>query len=354
MYHGGVHNGASYGLEGGAGGGYFSGAMCMPPAHQIFGLSQMAAQSAQMSSQAVNGATSATTGWQGVTAQNGADNAQLAMNFGGFKFAGGREMAQPSMAQGFGGYSYPAGNMTPWGCNNMAGLSSLQRGAYEFRECVQCGTVTQSCYPDGTGHFLCGTCFCSPKWKGITPSRLYSARRGSPFARRFHSMCTNCGTTQTTLWRRNADGEPVCNACGLYFKLHGIRRPLSMRKDGIQTRKRKPKDKKKESGKDKKDESTTESSKKSTQSTSLKEEGQPQSSSSDGRHRSAAATTTASATSDYRAQTVLPPTAASQGSGGVSTGVDMAQAFPLASRAAGLGFGTALRNLVDTDVRNVS
>lgn len=36
-------------------------------------------------------------------------------------------------------------------------------------------------------------------------------------------------------------GDPVCNACGLYFKLHGIPRPLAMKKDNIQTRKRKPK-----------------------------------------------------------------------------------------------------------------
>ncbi|OUC42498.1 GATA zinc finger [Trichinella nativa] len=27
---------------------------------------------------------------------------------------------------------------------------------------------------------------------------------------------------QTTLWRRNQNGDPVCNACGLYFKLHRV------------------------------------------------------------------------------------------------------------------------------------
>ncbi len=60
-------------------------------------------------------------------------------------------------------------------------------------------------------------------------------------SRRVGLCCTNCGTTTTTLWRRNNEGEPVCNACGLYYKLHGVNRPLAMRKDGIQTRKRKPK-----------------------------------------------------------------------------------------------------------------
>lgn len=54
-------------------------------------------------------------------------------------------------------------------------------------------------------------------------------------------QCSNCETRTTSLWRRNADGESVCNACGLYQKLHNINRPLSMKKEVIQTRKRKSK-----------------------------------------------------------------------------------------------------------------
>ena len=30
------------------------------------------------------------------------------------------------------------------------------------------------------------------------------------------------------------------SACGLYYKLHNVNRPITMKKEGIQTRKRKP------------------------------------------------------------------------------------------------------------------
>ena len=43
--------------------------------------------------------------------------------------------------------------------------------------------------------------------------------------RRQGTQCSNCNTTTTTLWRRNGTGEPVCNACGLYYKLHGVSDP---------------------------------------------------------------------------------------------------------------------------------
>jgi hypothetical protein len=50
--------------------------------------------------------------------------------------------------------------------------------------------------------------------------------------------CANCHQTQTPLWRKNERGEPVCNACGLYAKLHNRDRPAEMRKTTIQRRRR--------------------------------------------------------------------------------------------------------------------
>lgn len=55
-------------------------------------------------------------------------------------------------------------------------------------------------------------------------------RRLQSSARREGTTCANCKTTNTTLWRRNHNGEPVCNACGLYYKLHNVPRPLTMKK----------------------------------------------------------------------------------------------------------------------------
>ncbi|KAG5359978.1 Nitrogen regulatory protein [Yarrowia sp. C11] len=51
-------------------------------------------------------------------------------------------------------------------------------------------------------------------------------------------QCSNCNTTTTPLWRRSPEGESLCNACGLFLKLHGVVRPLSLKTDVIKKRNR--------------------------------------------------------------------------------------------------------------------
>ncbi|XP_055305547.1 endothelial transcription factor GATA-2-like isoform X2 [Sitodiplosis mosellana] len=105
-------------------------------------------------------------------------------------------------------------------------------------ECVNCSTSQSVYWRRVDGHPMCHQCSFTRQ------TRPKIAKNKPPVAqanRRSGVICANCKTSTTTLWRRNNHGEPVCNACGLYFKLHNVNRPQSMKKDGIQTRKRKPK-----------------------------------------------------------------------------------------------------------------
>lgn len=52
-------------------------------------------------------------------------------------------------------------------------------------------------------------------------------------------VCRNCYTSTTPLWRRDEHGSVLCNACGLFLKLHGRPRPISLKTDVIKSRNRK-------------------------------------------------------------------------------------------------------------------
>ncbi|KAF7721749.1 putative electron transfer flavoprotein subunit [Apophysomyces ossiformis] len=51
-------------------------------------------------------------------------------------------------------------------------------------------------------------------------------------------VCANCRTSTTPLWRRDEANNTICNACGLYYKLHNVHRPVSMKRSIIKRRKR--------------------------------------------------------------------------------------------------------------------
>ncbi|EFX04008.1 gata transcription factor [Grosmannia clavigera kw1407] len=51
-------------------------------------------------------------------------------------------------------------------------------------------------------------------------------------------ICQNCATSTTPLWRRDEMGSVLCNACGLFLKLHGRPRPISLKTDVIKSRNR--------------------------------------------------------------------------------------------------------------------
>lgn len=51
-------------------------------------------------------------------------------------------------------------------------------------------------------------------------------------------VCQNCQTSTTPLWRRDELGSVLCNACGLFLKLHGRPRPISLKTDVIKSRNR--------------------------------------------------------------------------------------------------------------------
>ncbi|KAJ3141344.1 hypothetical protein HK100_007956 [Physocladia obscura] len=51
--------------------------------------------------------------------------------------------------------------------------------------------------------------------------------------------CSNCNAMETPVWRRSPEGKPICNACGVFAKVHGHVRPIELRKDVVYTRTRK-------------------------------------------------------------------------------------------------------------------
>ncbi|KAF9021237.1 hypothetical protein BDZ89DRAFT_1138154 [Hymenopellis radicata] len=48
--------------------------------------------------------------------------------------------------------------------------------------------------------------------------------------------CSHCHTRNTSVWRRSKTGAQLCNACGVYARLRGRDRPLSLKRNKIKPR----------------------------------------------------------------------------------------------------------------------
>ena len=57
------------------------------------------------------------------------------------------------------------------------------------------------------------------------------------------TTCSNCSTTTTSTWRKDSLGLPVCNACGVYYRVHQKKRPAEWGREGISRRTRRKRSK---------------------------------------------------------------------------------------------------------------
>ncbi|KAF7373864.1 hypothetical protein MSAN_00598400 [Mycena sanguinolenta] len=115
-------------------------------------------------------------------------------------------------------------------------------------ECSNCGATHTPLWRRGLNDELnCNACglYCKlhkrPRPKTMRNNNGGAEGRGQSVraeAVDVLAQCYNCHTTATPLWRKDDEGKTVCNACGLYYKLHGSARPISMKSDIIRKRSR--------------------------------------------------------------------------------------------------------------------
>ncbi|KAI8142386.1 hypothetical protein BJV82DRAFT_475090, partial [Fennellomyces sp. T-0311] len=92
-------------------------------------------------------------------------------------------------------------------------------------------------------HLLCNACGLYYKQTGRRRStsrnrqqRAKAVQQKLSSSEKEPFRCVNCNRTETPLWRKNSRKETICNACGLYAKVHQKDRPVGMHKTEIKHR----------------------------------------------------------------------------------------------------------------------
>ena len=100
------------------------------------------------------------------------------------------------------------------------------------RVCCNCGVTSTPFWRKSPA----GLCYCnacglylrthnSMRPLNLTKNREIRRSKTRP------DSCENCGATETPMWRKSSDGLMVCNACGLYHKLHSQHRSIKIRRN---------------------------------------------------------------------------------------------------------------------------
>ncbi|KIK66450.1 hypothetical protein GYMLUDRAFT_239399 [Collybiopsis luxurians FD-317 M1] len=141
------------------------------------------------------------------------------------------------------GASFKGGRGSAATMNNVNNVPGGQKA-----ECSNCGATHTPLWRRGLNDELnCNACglYCKlhkrprPKTMRNQHGEGRSANNAPrPETVEVMAQCYNCHTTATPLWRKDDEGKTVCNACGLYYKLHGSARPISMKSDVIRKRSR--------------------------------------------------------------------------------------------------------------------
>ncbi|KAJ7806610.1 hypothetical protein B0H14DRAFT_2875410, partial [Mycena olivaceomarginata] len=129
--------------------------------------------------------------------------------------------------------SVPAYNPSQYAGNYSS--SGLYAGQYAPGTMVDPGASIKQCYN-------CGT-MSTPLWRRDPHDAAHPHTRHKPCPQALIDaeneqedphmggggdgpQCSHCFSRMTSVWRRNKDGEQVCNACGVYYRVNGRERPL--------------------------------------------------------------------------------------------------------------------------------
>ncbi|KAJ7200822.1 hypothetical protein GGX14DRAFT_371977 [Mycena pura] len=173
-------------------------------------------------------------------------------SFGAYPSAAEYSPPSPYSSATSSGSTSPSYFAAPLGSAAAPALPSSARSAgtkkEKEKECFHCHvTSTPLWRREPTTHRpLCNACglYMQQRHKP-RPQALIDADRCSddddeinriPDAEYTGPRCSHCATRQTSVWRRSKTGAQVCNACGVYARLRGKERPLSLRRNKIKPR----------------------------------------------------------------------------------------------------------------------